>query len=582
MAQSNTHGTRVYDFTNVHDQRTAFFARWGALKTERTTWRTHWQDISRHLLPRSGRFFISDRNRGGSERYNRIYDNTATRALRTLGAGMMAGASNPSRPWFRLSTVDPDLGENYQVRLWLDDVVERMNMVFSHSNTYRTLHQMYEELGGFGTAGSILLPDFNNVIHHYPLTCGRYCLQQDYQGKIVACYRELEKTVGEVVKEFGLANCSTSVQEQWHARHLENYVYILHVIEPRADQERDPHSKHARDMPYKSVYLEIGGDDHKLLRESGYKRFPVLAPRWAVSGGDVYGHSPGMEALGDIRQLQQEQLRKGQAIDYQVRPPLQVPTNLSHRSSELFPGGLNYFNPGTMIPHDQGGPNSGIRSAFDVKLDLKALLEDMVDVRGRINSSFYADLFLMLTNMDRTQMTATEVAERHEEKLLALGPVLERLHNEMLQPLVDITFDHMADADLLPPPPEGLAGHELTIEFVSILAQAQRAIGSNAVDRFMGNIMEISAVKPEVLDKINFDKLVDNNAEMLGVPVDLIVPDEDVAALRQARAEAEAAQAQLAAQREQAAMNKDAATIKTDERNVVADVINSGAVEETL
>jgi hypothetical protein len=583
MAQAtSTHDAGPFDFTKVEDKRTAFLRRWTALKSERTTWRTHWQDISRHLLPRSGRFFISDRNRGGASRYNKIYDNTGTRALRTLGAGMQAGATNPARPWFRLTTADPDLSEHYPVRAWLDDVVDRMQRVFARSNTYRTLHQMYEELGAFGTSVTIVLPDFDNVIHHYPSVCGEYCLQKDYKGQIVSIYREFEKTVGETVKEFGLENCSHAVSDAWKSRDLENIVQILHVIEPRSDQERNPHSKRPRDMPVKSCYLELGGEDNKILRESGFKRFPVLAPRWAVSGQDVYGISPGMEALGDIRQLQQEQLRKGQGIDYMVRPPLQVPSSLRDRESELFPGGLNYVDPGTLLPHDQVNANGGIRAAFDVKLDLSHLLEDILDVRQRINSSFYADLFLMLATGDHTRMTATEVAERHEEKLLALGPVLERLHNELLQPLIDITFDIMADAGLLPPAPEELEGQELTVEFVSILAQAQRAVGSNATDRFMGNVAAIAEIKPDVIDKVNFDAWVDDYSEMLGIKTDLIVDNENVAALRKARAAAEAAQAQLEAKAVEAQVSKDSATVKTDERNLVTDAINSGAAQEVL
>jgi hypothetical protein len=580
MAHDTSQSFQTYDFSDPKQKRTAFLQRHNALKTDRTTWRSHWQDISKHLLPRNGRFFISDRNKTGASRYNKIYDNTGSRALRTLGAGMQAGATNPARPWFRLTTADPDLNDHYPVRAWLDDVVERMQRVFSRSNTYRALHSMYEELGAFGTAVTIILPDFKNVIHHYPVVCGEYCLQQDYQGKVIALYREFEKTVGEVVKEFGLENCSVAVKQQWAARHLESVVHILHVIEPRADQERDPSSPLATDMPFKSCYLELGGDDNKLLAESGYKRFPVLAPRWAVAGGDIYGHSPGMEALGDIRQLQQEQLRKGQAIDYMVRPPLQVPSSFRGRESELFPGGLNYVDPGTLLPHDQVTAGGGVRAAFEVRLDLSQLLEDIVDVRGRINSSFYADLFLMLASMDRTQMTATEIAERHEEKLLALGPVLERLHNELLQPLVDITFDTMADAGLLPEAPEELAGQELTIEFVSILAQAQRAVGTNAVDRFMGNVVALAGVKPDVLDKVNFDQWADSYSQMLGVDTDIIVDDADVAALRKARAEAEAAQAEVEMQREQAASAKDMGSVRTDERNPISDALNSGAEEE--
>ena len=567
-----------YDFSNSRDRREAFIARHGALKTDRSSWVTHWTDISKHILPRNGRFFSSDRNRTGADRYNKIYDNTATRALRTLGAGMQAGATNPGRPWFRLTTADPDLSKFHPVRAWLDDCVERMQRVFSKSNTYRALHQMYEELGAFGTAVSIVLPDFNNTIHHYPVVCGEYALQQDYQGNVIGLYREFEKTVGETVKEFGLKNCSVSVQDQWKQRQLENTVKILHVVEPREDQERDPDNPSSKHMPFKSVYMELNSNEEdKLLRESGFRRFPVLAPRWSVAGGDVYGTSPGMEALGDVRQLQQEQLRKGQGIDYMVRPPLQVPSQLKDRESEMFPGGLNYVDPGTMLPFDQVTANGGVRPAFEVGIDLNHLLADIQDVRERIRSSFYADLFLMLSMAGpNTRMTATEVAERHEEKLLALGPVLERLHNEMLQPLIDITFDAMVEANMLPPAPDELAGADLNIEFVSILAQAQRAVGSNSVDRFMGNVMQISQIKPEILDKVNFDNYADQYGEMLGIDTDLIVPDADVQALRNARAQAEAAQAQMQMAQQQAAAAKDMGAVKTDERNPVADALSSG------
>lgn len=568
---------RVYDFSSDREKREAFISRHGSLKTDRSSWITHWTDISKHVLPRNGRFFSTDRNKTGADRYNKIYDNTGTRALRTLGAGMQAGATNPGRPWFRLTTADPDLSKFHPVRAWLDDCVERMQRVFSKSNTYRALHQMYEELGAFGTAVSIVLPDFQNTIHHYPVVCGEYALQQDYQGNVISLYREFEKTVGETVKEFGLKNCSVAVRDQWNARHLENPVKILHVVEPRADQERDPSNPSAKHMPFKSVYMELHGDDDKLLRESGFNRFPVLAPRWSVAGGDVYGTSPGMEALGDIRQLQQEQLRKGQGIDYMVRPPLQVPSQLKDRESELFPGGLNYVDPGTMLPFDQVTANGGVRPAFEVGISLDHLLADIQDVRERIRSSFYADLFLMLSMAGpNTRMTATEVAERHEEKLLALGPVLERLHNEMLQPLIDITFDAMVEQNMLPPPPDELAGADLNIEFVSILAQAQRAVGSNSVDRFMGNVMQLSQIKPEILDKVNFDNWTNQYGEMLGIDTDLIVPDADVQALRNARAQAQAAQAQIELQQQQAATAKDVGQIKTDERNPVADALSSG------
>ena len=512
--------------------RDKLFTRWGMLKTERATWWAHWQEITTYLLPRNGRYFVQDRDKGW-RRHNNIYDNTGTRSLKILGAGMMAGATSPARPWFRLATADPELNQYHPVKLWLADTTQRMQMVFQRSNTYRALHQVYEELGAFGTAASLVLPDYNTLIHHYPSTVGEFCIATDYQGKVCTIYREFEKPVGEIVKEFGLKNCSTVVKNMYDRGSLDQWIRLIHAIEPRAD--RDIGKKDAKNMAWGSYYFEVGGNPNTYLRESGFKEFPAVVPRWATAGGDIYGNSPGMEALGDIKQLQHEQLRKGQAIDYQTKPPLQVPTSMKNRDVETLPGGVSFYD----------GQTAGIKTAFEVNLDLNALLMDIQDVRERIRGSFYADLFLMLANATDTRMTATEVAERHEEKLLMLGPVLERLHNELLDPLIEITFTRMVEAGALLPPPPELQGMDLNVEFVSMLAQAQRAIGTNSVDRYVANLGAVAQFKPDVLDKFDSDQWADAYGDMLGVDPKLIVPSDKVALIRKARNEAQAAQAQV-------------------------------------
>ena len=515
--------------------------RWGHLRSERATWWSHWQEITTYLLPRNGRYFQQDRNKG-HRRHNSIYDNTGTRALRTLGAGMMAGATSPARPWFRLGTADPELNSYGPVKLWLADVTQRMQLVFQKSNTYRTLHGIYEELGAFGTAGSIILPDSQNAIHHYPVTIGEYAIATDYQGRVNTLYREFQKTVGEVVREFGYNKCSTSVKNLYDRGTLDSWITLVHAIEPRDDRDRDYKKKDNMNMPFKSCYFETGSDGDQVLRESGFKEFPAVVPRWGVAGGDIYGNSPGMESLGDIKQLQHEQLRKAQGIDYQTKPPLQVPSYMKNRDVDSLPGGVTFID----------GAQGKIETAFNVNLNLDHLLRDIQDVRGRINSSFYADLFLMLANATDTRMTATEVAERHEEKLLMLGPVLERLHNELLDPLIDITFDRMVEAGLVPPAPEELQGMELNVEFVSMLAQAQRAIGTNSVDRYVNSMGMVAQMKPDVLDKFDSDAWADGYADMLGVDPSLIVAGPQVAKIRQARAQAQQAAAQQEAQNQAA------------------------------
>lgn len=545
--------------------REQMLTRWNQLKSERASWWGHWQELTTYLLPRNGRYFVQDRDRG-YRRHNNIYDNTGTRALRVLGAGMMAGATSPARPWFRLGTADPDLNQYQPVRLWMDDVTRRMQTIFQKSNTYRALHGMYEELGAFGTAASIVLPDFNNVIHHYTLTIGEYCIATDYQGRVCTLYREFDKPVAELVKEFGYKNCSTVVQNMYDRGNLDQWITVIHAIEPRAD--RDHRKLDNLNMAWGSYYFEVGGNPDKYLSESGFKDFPALVPRWATSGGDIYGNSPGMEVLGDVKQLQHEQLRKAQVIDYQTKPPLQVPSMMKNRDVETLPGGISFV--------DASSPGGGIKTAFEVNLDLSHLLNDIQDVRDRIRGGFYADLFLMLANATDTRMTATEVAERHEEKLLMLGPVLERLHNELLDPLIDTTFQRMIDANILPEIPEELQGMSLSVEFVSMLAQAQRAIGTNSVDRFVGNLGTVAGIKPEVLDKFDADSWADSYAEMLGIDPKLIIDTEQVGQIRQARNEANAAQQKATSMEQMSKTGKNLAGSPTgpDGQNALMDIMN--------
>lgn len=542
-------------------KRDRLTSRWGQLRNERESWMAHWKEISDYLLPRSGRFFVDDRNRG-DKRHNNIYDSTGTRALRVLAAGMMAGMTSPARPWFRLTTSDPQLDESAAVKAWLADVTRLMQMVFAKSNTYRALHSMYEELGAFGTASTIVLADFNSVIHHYTLTTGEFAMAADHRGQVNTLYREFQMTVAQMVREFGRDNCSPTVQALFDRGALEQWVTIMHAIEPRVD--RDVTKRDDRNMAWKSVYFEHGGNEDQILRDSGFKEFPALCPRWATTGGDIYGNSPAMEALGDIKQLQHEQLRKAQGIDYKTKPPLQAPTSLKSRDVDTLPGGISFV--------DSAAPNGGIRSAFEVNIDLSHLLADIQDVRERIKGSFYADLFLMLANGTNPQMTATEVAERHEEKLLMLGPVLERMHNEILDPLIEMTFSRMVEAGIVPPPPDELQGMELNVEFVSMLAQAQRAIATNSVDRFVGNLGAVAGIKPEVLDKFDADRWADAYADMLGIDPELIVPGEQVALIRKQRAEAAQAQQQAAMLNQGADTAQKLGNVDTSKQSALTDV----------
>lgn len=520
--------------------------RYAALDTEASSWITQWQTISRFLLPVSGRFMATDRNRG-DRNYNDIYDSTGTQALNVLGAGMMSGATSPARPWFSLKPGDRALLDSAAVQEWLFDVRQIMLDVFNKSNTYRALQMKYVESGAFGTSASILMDDFEKVIYDYVMTIGEYRLDTDYRGVVDTMGRRFQQTVGALVGEFGLNNCSNYVKNLYDRGTYNAYITVIHLIQPR--RLFDSSKSDNANMPFQSVYIEEGQNINKTLRNSGMKQFRVLAPRWKRVSGDVYGEGPGLTAIGDIKQLQHEQLRKANSIDYMSNPPIQAPISMKGKEVNRLPGGISYYD-------QVAGPNAGITTAFNVDLRLDHLLLDIGDVQRRIESAFFKDIFLMIsTNVSGPQQTATEIAEKHEEKMLMLGPVLENLHHEELRPRVEMTFQRIIEAGMVPPPPPELEGQELDIEFVSVLAQAQRAVATGSVDKFVFHLGEIATLKQSVLDKFDADKWADQYSQMIGIPPELIVAGPEVALIRKQRAEQE----QQAAAMEQAAAGADAA-----------------------
>lgn len=532
--------------------------RWADLKRERASWIPHWREISEHLLPRAGRFIAEDRNRG-DRRDHEIIDNTGTMALATNAAGMISYGTSPAKPWLRLVAPDPDLGKQHAVKVWLDEVTRRVLGVLADSNAYRVLHQMYEELAAFGTAACIIMPDEDEVVHLRALTIGEYCLAADSRGRVDTLYREFQMTVAQMVEKFGFERCSRTVQDLASRKQWDTWRTVIHAIEPR--RKRNPRKLDKRNMRWRSVYFEPGtqGSDaaRDVLRESGFDRFPVLAPRWSVTGGDVYGRGPGMDVLGDLKQLQHEQMAKAKGIDYGIEPPLQGPSEGKNAEADYLPGGYTVTNP--------AGPRKAIDTAFESRLDLREIREDIGQCQYRIERGFHADLFRMLAHANDTQKTAEEIIERREEKLLMVGPVINRQQNEIHEPLIDQVFERMQDEGMLPPAPPELEEMDLGIEYVSVLAQAQSAVGASTIDRFMVAFAGVSELDPRVRHKLDGLEWVDDYAHRMNVPPKMVRPTEEVleiiekeAAAQQAAAQTEMMQVQAGTARDLAAAVKDA------------------------
>lgn len=506
------------------------------LTNDRSSFDPHWRELSYFINPRGSRFLVTDVNRD-DRRNTKIVDPTATLAARTLSSGMMSGITSPARPWFKLATPDPDMMDYGPVKLWLEVVQRRMNEVFNKSNIYQSLPLLYASLGNYSTGAMAVLEDDSDVIRTMMFPIGSYYMANSARGSVDTCFRKFSMTVRQLVMEFGLNNVSDSVKGMWDSGNYESWIEVIHAVYPNID--RDTAKLNSKNKPVKSVYYEVGGDSDKLLRESGFDEFPIMAPRWEVNGEDVYGSScPGMIALGQVKALQLEQKRKSQLIDKATNPPMVGPSSLRNQRVSLLPGDITYI--------DQVTGQDGFKPAYLVNPNTADLLADIQDTRQIINSAYFVDLFMMLQNINTRSMPVEAVIEMKEEKLLMLGPVLERLNDECLNPLIDRTFSIMARKNLLPPPPDVLQGMPLRIEYISVMAQAQKSIGLSSLSSTVGFIGQLAQAKPEALDKLNVDQAIDAFAEMSGVSPTVIVSQDQVEQVREQRAQQQQQQQMVA------------------------------------
>lgn len=500
------------------------------LKQVRQPWEAEWRALAEFIEPTRLRLVL--KNEGPFSR-SKIIDSTGTFALRTLASGMHSGLTSPARPWFRLTTFDPDLKDFAPVKEYLAAVEQRMREVFQASNLYNAFHTGYGDLGQFGQSLGILVDDDDEFVRMQQLTHGMFWLARDDKGRVTTMYRCFRWSVQRIVGRFGydrVSKVSNSITSAYDTGRYDDTFDVWHAIEPRMIRNANSIAKH--DKPFLSNYwldAKTERSQDGLLEESGFDENPLIGPAWELSADDHYGVSPGMIALGDVKMLQLEQQRKLEAIDKLVRPPMTGPTSMRNNPSSLLPGSV------TLVDDPTG---KGYRQAMEVNLRLAELASDIRETQQRIDRTFYADLFLMLSNMEGIQpRNQFEIAERKEEKLLALGPVLENIYNGQLEPVIDRTFAILNRRDELPPPPPDLQGQELKVEYVSMLAQAQKAVATGGIERGMAFVGNLSAVKPDVLDKIDADEAVDVYFDMLGVQPSIVVPDEKVAQLRQARAQ---------------------------------------------
>jgi hypothetical protein len=514
-------------FINRNDRYRRNFKQ---LDSQYDSWKAAYREVADYIALGRGRFTdAGEQANQKSKASSRVINNTATDALHMLGAGLHGGLSSPARPWFQLGFVNEDMNTYSSYKAWLDSCEKVMYAAFKRSNFYGIIHNIYEEIGGFGT-GAMMVDDSpeHGLLFHY-FTVGDYRFSIKTDGRTHCFYRRFKMQAVQVEQSFGKQFCSEKVIRLLETNPYE-WVEVMHVIEPNADY--DPNKMDSK--PFTSVYFESKEQDRR-LSDKGYDEMPVVTPRWQALSHEAYGWGPGLESIGLSKAIQTMERQSMLASDKMLDPPFALPSSMKDRMLDIGPGGKNIY--------DESGAKIQTMVVID-PASIQVYRDNILAIEDKIRRNFHNELFLMIAQEDPAKMTATEVLARKEEKMLMVGPVIERLEYEHLSPIVERVFSILARQGKLPPPPAGLENAEYKIDFVSLLAQAQKLIGAQSMQSYLGLAERVALVDPGSVTKTNWDKYLDEASDMVSLPSKVVRTDDEVGAIRQQLAQQQQQQQQ--------------------------------------
>jgi Bacteriophage head to tail connecting protein len=523
------------------------------LRVNRYSWWCHWRELADFFLPRRYKWIITPNQMArGSPINQHILDSTGVICARNLASGLVSGKSSPTRPWFKLKIGKIDSTQTSPVSLWLAECERLLYLIFAESNFYNAIAVFYFDLVIFGTAALLIYEDFENVINCINPCLGEYYVDIDGKYRPTIFYREFTLTVSAVVAEFGLENCSESVQKAFTdpgGANLTREIIVAHSVEPNDDGRASEFGFSER-FKFRELFWEWGGSaapqgsnvqSRGFLRRKGYLEQFAIVDRWDTVSNDAYGRSPAMDALPDQKQIQLETRRKAQAIDKMVNPPLVADVQLKNQPASLLPGGMTYVQGFT----SSGKP--GIASVYDTKFPVAEITEDLNEAKSRVGKTFFNDVLMTASQYEtRSNVTAVEWNMRKSESLVALGPAIDRIDNETLGPTIDRVFAMAARAGILPPPPPEIQGQMINITYVSMLKQAQDATASSGIESLLKLAGELVAVVPGAMDNIDIDYAIDKFSALQNNDPKLIRSPDQLAQIRadakqQAQAQQQAA-----------------------------------------
>ncbi len=497
--------------------------RFDRLKSNRQNWESHWQEVADYMQPRKAD--VTKSRSKGDKRTELIFDSSPLQAVELLAASLHGMLTNPSTTWFSLRFKGEELSDNDEAKAWLENATEVMYKAINRSNFQQEIFELYHDLITFGTAAMFIEDDEEDVLKFSTRHINEIYISENDKGRIDTIFRKFRLTARAAIQKFG-ENVSDSIVTK-HKKDPYEEVEILHAVYPRADF--DPKKQDKSNMPFESVYLEAGTGDE--LSVSGFREFPFVVPRYLKASHEIYGRSPAMTALPDVKMLNEMSKTTIKSAQKQVDPPLLVPDDGFILPVRTVPGGLNFYRSGT---RDRIEPlNIGANTPLGLNMEEQR--------RDSIRNAFYVNQLMM---QNGPQMTATEVIQRNEEKMRLLGPVLGRLQSELLKPLIDRAFSLLIRKDLFGPIPEFLSGQDIEIEYVSPLAKAQKSAELQSIMRGIEIMGQLSNVAP-VFDHLNMDKLVKHLMDIVGVPQKVLKSSSELQDEREQAQQQQAQQQQM-------------------------------------
>jgi hypothetical protein len=514
------------------------------MEGDRSVWESHWTEVAERVLPRQRDF--KGRRPGGEKLSERIFDSTAPLALERFAAAMESVLTPRSKRWHELKA-PAGLDGDEEVARYLYEVTSRLFAAryAPRANFASQCSETYMGLGAFGTGGMFVDEMVGQGLRYIACALSELFIAENFQGQIDTVHRRFERTARQIKQKFGddlppailkAADCEP-----------EKTFELLHCFKPREDAKWS--RMDYRGMPWASYYIAYEG--RTILREGGYRTFRYAMSRYVTAPKEVYGRSPAMTVLADIKGVNEQKktlLRTGQKI---ADPPMLLTDDGAMQGFSLRPGSFLY---GGLGPN---GEELARPMSFGANMPIT--LEMLKEDRGVINDAFLVSLFQIL--VDSPQMTATEAMLRAQEKGALLAPTAGRQQSEMLGPLIEAELDILGQAGALPDMPDRLRRHGgmVGIEYTSPLARAQKADEGVGILRTLEQSAPLLQADPSNIAMFKVDETIRALADINGMPAKLLRDSKELAAIKQAQAQQQQAQAMLQAAPVAAGAAKDLA-----------------------